>query len=453
MDYGKMVPPHSVEIEQSVLAAALIDGGARQDIVDLLEGADFYKRAHQKVFRAVAVMTKGGEVVDAVTLTEFLRSEEELESVGGAVFVAKLLDEPVPPSVEVYADKLKRYRRLRDVMAVCSRALGECGKGKVDRFDEILAEFQTAALQVGYTGRRSWVTKAELTEKSLERYQELNEGAVGAAIKTGFRSIDRTTGGGFRGPKLVIIAARPGVGKTALMCNMAENMSNAGHSVGVFSLEMPKEDLDDRWIASGARVNSMRLTSEPGPNYQEWLRINDAAGVQSEWPLLIDDTPADIRELCRRVKAMVKHGVEIVFIDQLSGVTGNRHKSSYDRNTEHVEVLKFLKKEVGVPIVLLAQLNRELEKRNNKKPVLSDLKHTGQLEEDADIVLFGFRPSLYANNGDISECGEVPDLDVGADGCGVDADAAEWEIAKNRQGATRNVLMDWYGKYQKFIEI
>jgi replicative DNA helicase len=218
---------------------------------------------------------------------------------------------------------------------------------------------------------------------------------------------------------------------------MIQHMCSRGIKCGCFSLEMDKAELDDRWIAAGANINSIKLNAEPGPDREEWNRILKAADKQSRWPLMVDDTQASIAELKRRIRQMVQAGAEIIFIDQLSGITGNRKKEAWERNSEHVEELKFLKKELRIPIVLLAQLNRELEKRGNKKPILSDLKSTGQLEEDADIVLMGHRPALYAASEEDRQKLEG---------------YAEWEITKNRQGKEWNIKMWWHEKQQVFQE-
>jgi replicative DNA helicase len=281
-----------------------------------------------------------------------------------------------------------------------------------------------------------WKTKAEITRESIERYEGLNKGATAKAVPTGFPIMDNYLGGGFRGGKLVIIAARPGVGKTTLANNMMKNMCRAGYCCGYFSLEMDSAENDDRWIAADSNVNTMKLYSEPGPSQEEWKRIIETAQRQSDWHLLIDDTGGlKIGEIKRRARQMVKAGAEIIFIDQLSKIGGKRNLSTFERNSEHVEELAFLKKELRIPIVLLAQLNRDLEKRQHKKPMLADLKNTGQLEEDADIALLGYRPGLYEQ--------ELP----------VDPEPAEWEIAKNRQGATRNIEMMFRRSRVKFYEV
>ncbi|MBS3809780.1 MAG: AAA family ATPase [Desulfobacterales bacterium] len=433
-------PPQNLEMEESILAACILSDEMRQDALTYMLSQDFYSGQNRLVFETIARMEYENLPADLASVVDKLRSTGHLEKAGGAARIAKLLDyAPVPPNVCVYTDRLKRYARLRQIINICGSTLQKAMQGRADDLEDLLSEFQGKALAVGEGLSETWVAKRDLTNESIERYQELNEGSAYKSLPTGFPTLDKMTGGGFRGPKLIIVAARPRVGKTALMCNMVQNMSRRGISCGVFSLEMDKTELDDRWIAAGSGVNSMKLTSEPGPDTDEWKRILSAADRQSNWKTIVDDNPADIADLKRRIRQMVKAGAEIIFIDQLSSIPGNRKKDTWERNSEHVEELKFLKKELRIPIVLLAQLNRELEKRNSKKPILSDLKNTGQLEEDADIVLMGHRPYLY------------PDANGKRDNSL--RDYGEWEITKNRQGAEWNLRMKWFEKYQLFQEI
>lgn len=431
--------PANTDLEESIIAGCLLFDETRQDALLYISPGDFYSNRCRALFETIAAMSDAGETVDTPSVVEKLKADNRLEKIGGAAEISKLLDAPIPPDVKQYADKIRKYAQLRQIMQICGNTMQECVQSNADRTEDVLNKFQAHALSIGTAKTDTWLTKQELTQESVDRYQELNEGSALKTVATGFPSLDRVTGGGFRGSKLIIVAARPRVGKTALMCNMVQNMCRRGHCCGVFSLEMDKAELDDRWIAAGAGVNSIKLTAEPGPDEPEWRRIFDAAQRQGKWKAFIDDGQVDIGGLKRKIRQMVKAGAEIIFIDQLSGVTGNRRKDTWERNSEHVEELKFLKKELRIPIVLLAQLNRELEKRNNKKPILSDLKNTGQLEEDADIVLMGHRPYLY------------PDANGKRDNSV--KDYAEWEVTKNRQGAEWNIKMKWHEKFQIFKEI
>lgn len=430
-------PPQCVDIEQSILAGCILFDEMREDALLYAEPDDFYATGHRLIFRAISEMADAGRPVDAQLLASYLHSKGLLEKAGGGLYIAKLLDAPVPSNTRAYVEQVRKHAQMRRIIQLCGKTIQTCQQSRVDDLEDVLNGFQASALSVGGRVPQTWITKEQLTKESVGRYQDLNEGGQHKSIPTGFPTLDRMTGGGFRGPKLVIIAARPRVGKTALMCNMIQHMCSKGVVCGCHSLEMDKAELDDRWISAGANVNSIRLSAEPGPDADEWKRIVRIADEQSRWPLMIDDTPASINDLKRRIRQMVKAGARIVFIDQLSGISGNRKKDAWERNSEHVEELKFLKKELRIPIVLLAQLNRDLEKRQNKKPILSDLKNTGQLEEDADIVLMGHRPALYAKNAQDREAW---------------AEFAEWEIAKNRQGKEWNICMWWDEKHQVFCE-
>lgn len=435
LSYAKM-PPSNVEMEESILAGCLFNPDCRQDAITYVGVDDFYKTSHRKIFQTISEMTERGEDVDLVTVADALRNKKELNEIGGAHYLASLVDEtPIPSNVKNYADKLKKYAQVRQIIRVCGNTMSQCYEQNIADLDEVINDFQKSALNIGQTALIPWKTKAEITQNSLERYQQLNEGSTFKAISTGFPLLDRYTGGGFRGPKLIIIAARPGVGKTALADNMMYHMCRRGRSVGYFSLEMDSGENDDRWISVDADVNTMKLYAEPGPDKTEWQRIIKVAEKQSDWRLFIDDTGGlKIGEIKRRARQMVRAGAEIIFIDQLSKIGGKRNLSRFDRNSEHVEELSFLKKELRIPIVLLAQLNRKLEERSNKRPILSDLKNTGQLEEDADIVLLGYRPGVYEEE-------EAPNPEL-----------AEWEIAKNRQGALKTIPMLFNRRRVKFWE-
>ena len=425
--------PQNIEIEQSILSGCILFDELRQDALSYVSEEDFYKKAHRIIFNAVIAMVEKSEPVELLSLSEHLKAQGKLEEVGGAYYLSKITDVPIPANVKSYADKLKKYAQVRAMIQLCGRTMQTCYELNVENLDELINNFQKNALQCGQDLLIPWKTKEELTLESVDRYQELNRGSKAKALPTGFPTIDILTGGGFRGPKLIIIAARPGIGKTALMCNLVANMARRGIGCGVFSLEMDRTELDDRWIAADAKINSMRLYTEPGPNQNEWSRILEAADRQSDWPVFVDDTGGlNIAEIKRRARQMVRAGAEIIFIDQLSKIGGNRKLDVFTRNSEHVEELAFLKKELRIPIILLAQLNRELEKRHDKKPVLSDLKNTGQLEEDADIVLLGYRPALYLK--------DAPEW------------AAEWHVAKHRQGATVNIPMVWNESFVQFFE-
>jgi len=430
--------PKNVEIEGSVLAAMLMRETARSDAIMILEAKDFAGACNRLIFRSFCEMNRRGDVVDLVSLVEFMRSYGFLERVGGAGKVVAAIDYPVPPNVVDYAYKLKRYTALREMLRICQDVGDKCYSGGAEIADELTSRFQSEVLNLGAIGSGGFVTKMELGEETLERYDALSRGDVPMAIETGFSDFDEALSGGFRGPKLIILAARPGVGKTALMVNLVRNQCRRGRTVGVQSLEMPRSDLDDRWVALDSGVSLTKLSEVRGlrSNDADWVKVTNAIAEQGRWSLMIDDRAADIGELCRRCKEMANNGAEIIYVDQLSSIAGNRKKTMFERNTEHVEMLKHLKKEIGIPLVLLAQLNRGVEERAEKKPVLSDLKSTGQLEEDADVVMMGYRPALYEAGAESNYNEDI-----------------FWSIKKNRQGASPvDVEMYWDGARQKLVQ-
>ena len=229
-------PPQNLEMEESILSACIMSAEIREDAVSLIRPEDFYSGQNRLVFETICRMTDENYPVDLTSLVDRLKSAGMLDKAGGATRIAQMLDyAPVPPNIRVYADRLRRYAQLRQIMRVCGKTLQEAQQGRIDDLESILNSFQAQALSVGDNLAESWVAKRDLTQQSMDRYQELNDGSQYKSIATGFPTLDKMTGGGFRGPKLVIVAARPRVGKTALMCNMVQNMCRRGFTCGVFS--------------------------------------------------------------------------------------------------------------------------------------------------------------------------------------------------------------------------
>ena len=430
------LPPQNIEAEESILSSCMLDPKAVDHAVDILSPNDFYRTAHKKIFEIIKFLYSKEQPVDAVTVANALKDAGKLEETGGGSFLFHLIDEcPIAPNIEQYCKIIKTKALALQFINSASQSILSYYSSSDHDLSEILDAAQTEILQIGMGMRtESFTTMKELTEQSIDRYQALNEGRVREGVNTGFETLDILTAG-LKGSLLIIMASRPGIGKTAMMCTMVKNIARSGHMAGIFELEMDKEALDDRWMASTTGINSMRFRYGTGPNAEEWKKILVAAEDKYKWPVLIDDSGGmKINELRRRARKMVRMGCEIIFIDQLSFIVpADRRKSEWENNTQHVKALGFLKKELRVPIVLLCQLNRELEKRAKKKPVLSDLKMTGQLEEEADMVLLGFRKYPYTQKDD-------------------DRDHAEWDLAKHRNGPTRNIEMVWHAKTTTFTE-
>jgi len=428
----RKIPPQMIEIEESILSGCLLYPEIMKEAVDLLHPSDFYRGDHQRVFETIVELNKKNEPVDLVTVASTLAGA--IENIGSKI--AYLTDQPIPINVEPYAKKIINCRQLRDMQAAFSTAINACYDQNAD-YDEVLSATNQKLNEIDAGGAsESFISMKELTLQSSDRYEAIKDGAGIPGVMTGYPTIDRLTGG-LKGSKLIIVAARPGMGKTAFMCNMIGNMACHGDMTGVFSIEMDKEDLDDRWNASEAGINSSVFHAGYGLDKESWRKLTSVFSRKFDWPVLIDDTGGlKINELKRRARRMVRMGAKVIFIDQLSEIRPGRDmksKAPWEINTHHVEELGFLKKELKIPIVLLAQLNRELEKRNNKKPMLSDLKNTGMLEEKADIVLLGYRKFPYTRKPE-------------------DLNHAEWEIAKHRGGATWNIHMHWQPKFTRFVE-
>lgn len=425
------IPAQLIEIEESILAACLLFPEMRSEALELLTPDDFYKPTHAKIFKTITGLAKN-DTVDLLTVSAALSGQFE----GVSSRIAEISDTPIPTDMPFYCQKVLNCRQLRDAQAVLLGAYNQCFDPKADFpgiMDAVAAKL--SGIDEGSRGA-SFLTMNELTHRSAERYSSLKEGDDLPGIRTGYRTIDRLTGG-FRASQLIIIAGRPGTGKTAFACNLLAYMAAAGTPCGFFSLEMSADELDDRWNAAAAKVNSAVLQFGGRIDDGTWARLVDAFERKSKWPVLVDDNPATISELKRRARLMKRAGAKILFIDQLSHIKPDkedRSKSTWEANSRIVEEIAYLKKELRIPIILLAQLNRDLEKRSDRKPQLSDLKNTGALEEHADIVLLGYRPFLHTQDPN-------------------DETKAEWNIAKHRGGPTWAIPMWWDGKQTKFYEM
>ena len=430
---NEKVPAQLPELEQSILSACLLFPEMRAEALELLSASDFYKPNHAEIFRAVSDLAKKQEPTDLLTVSAALTGHVE----NIAFKLAEITETPVPSDLSSYARRILNCRQLREAQAVYSKAFIACYDPAAD-FAGLMDEAtgKLSEIDQGSPGAVNFLTMAQLTERSAERYSSLKNGDQLPGIPTGFPTIDRLTGG-FRASQLIILAARPGGGKTTFACNMLQNIAGAGIPCGFFSLEMSAEEIDDRWNAAAAGINGAVLRFGRKIDDTTWTRLIDAFEQKSRWPLLVDDTPASIGELKRRARLMKRAGARIVFIDQLSHIRPDREsrgRSTWETNSHIVEELAFLKKELRLPIVLLAQLNRELEKRANQKPMLADLKNTGSLEEHADIVLLGYRPFLHTKKPE-------------------DEPKAQWEIAKHRGGPTWTIPMRFDGRQTRFYEL
>ena len=426
------LPPQSIEAEEALLSRIFFDSKVLVDIVDILQPNDFYRSAHQKIFSGIMKLFLKKEPIDIVTVPEILKEMDVLEEIGGATYIVTLVETvPLAVNAEHYAKIIKKASVARQLI-VATNDIATSAYTANGNIVEVLDNAQSMLLNINLDiGSFNFTTSAELIMQRISQIEKMSKEGRPMGIQIGFSSFDYLTGG-LKGSKFIIIAARPRIGKTALMLNVTNNIAASGHKVGIFSIEMEKEELIDRQISSKSGVNLTKLTSGRGITPDDWATIHSAAETIYNYQIVIDDTGGlRLQELKRRARQMLKDGVEIIFIDQLSKIRGGKGNSEYEKRSYIVNEIAILAKELRIPVCLLAQINRKLEDRQNKKPTLGDLKSTGSLEEDADIILLGHRDYEYTKNEE-------------------DMHHAEWELAKNKQGATTDMDMYWDGKTVTF---
>lgn len=432
------LPPHSVEAEQSILGGLMLDNSGWDRIADLLHGGDFYRRDHQLIFEAIGTLSEKSIPSDAVTVSEHLEKCGQLDDAGGLAYIASLArDTPSAANIKAYAEIVRERSMLRELIRVGGEIAGSAhandGRGAADLVDEA----ERKVFEIAERGQRAgtgFIGLRKILPGVIDRLDELShsEGDI-TGVATGFQKFDALTAG-LHGGELIIIAGRPSMGKTTLAMNIAENAAIAGKvPTAIFSMEMSAEQLAFRMIGSIGRVNQSNLRTGRFSD-EDWTRINSAVAIMSQAPIFIDDTPAlsptEIRARTRRLKR--EHGLGLIVVDylQLMGISGTRE----NRATEISEIsrsLKALAKELNVPIVALSQLNRGVEQRTDKRPVMSDLRESGAIEQDADLIAFIYREEVY-------------DPDTPRKG------VADIIIAKQRNGPIGDFHLTFLGEYTRF---
>lgn len=431
-------PPHSNEAEQSVLGGLMLDNQAWEIVADLINEQDFYRHDHALIFRAIAALSNDDKPYDVVTISDWLEQRNELDNIGGLAYLGILAnDTPTAVNIKAYAEIVREYSVLRNLIQVghdiANAAYNADGRPSKDLLDE--AErlvFQIA--EQGAGNRQGFEDIKSLLTKAVEKVEELfksDEPLTG--ISSGFGKFDEMTSG-LQNSDLIIVAGRPSMGKTTFAMNLAENAAvSAEKSVGVFSMEMPGEQLAMRMMSSLGRIDQHNLRTGKLQDH-DWPRLTSSVAMLSKAKLFIDDTPAlsptELRARCRRLKR--EHGLDLVIIDylQLMQVAG----TSENRATEISEIsrsLKALAKELNVPIIALSQLNRSVEQRPDKRPVMSDLRESGGIEQDADVILFIYRDEVYNPES-------------------ADKGTAEILIRKQRNGPIGKVRLAFLGQFTRF---
>lgn len=432
------MPPNSIEAEQSLLGGLMLDNAAWDKVADLIVALDFYRKDHRLIFAGIAELAETSNPCDVVTLSEFLDNRDELEASGGLEYLAMLSNEtPGAANVRAYARILRERSTLRSLISAGNQISGSAFATDGRSASDLVDEAERLVFEIAEKGARGQVGFRHLKSilpDAVDRIDLLHQsGDEITGIPTGYTEFDKLTAG-LQAGELIVIAGRPSMGKSALAVNIAENAAiGAKVPTAIFSMEMPSQQLAFRMISSLGRVDQTHLRTGKFPD-EDWSRINTAVQLMSDAPIFIDDSaslsPTEIRARARRLKR--EHGLGLIVVDYLQLM--QVHGSKENRATEISEIsrsLKALAKELELPIIALSQLNRSVEQRTDKRPVMSDLRESGAIEQDADLIVFIYREEVY--NQDTPRKG-----------------IADISIAKQRNGPIGDFLLTFVGRFTKF---
>jgi len=441
------LPPQSIEAEKSVLGAMLIDREAIVKASELLVADDFYREAHRVIYSSMIELYNRNEAVDFVTLTEILKRDNKLADVGGTAYITALADTvPTAANVKYHAEIVADKSTLRQMVHVATEIAANGYEGS-EEVNVLLDEAESKILAIANKNKRTDFTHInDIVTAAVVQIESLSQNSGGiTGIPTDFIDLDKLTSG-LHPSDFIILAARPSMGKTALALNIASNVALKAHkkvggeqrSVAIFSLEMSKEQLVNRMLCAEGQIDSQRLRVGE-MNVDDWNRLWKACEAFSKAKIYIDDTPGitamDMRSRARRLKA--EHGLDLIVVDYLQLMQGSgKRNNSGDRQQEVSEIsrsLKALARELDVPVIALSQLSRSVEARTVKRPMLSDLRESGSLEQDADIVAFLYREDYYN-----------PDTEN---------KQTELIIAKHRNGAVDTVNLFFQKEFTKFLNM
>lgn len=431
---GKILP-HSIEAEQSVLGSVLIDRDAIITVSDILEEGDFYKDAHREIFNCMMILFKKSEPIDLITLSDTLKKRSALDMIGGITYLTGLSTAPdFTRHISKYAEIVKEKSILRRLIKASSEIMEKSFAGEKEVL-ELLEEAEKGIFDISQS--KTQKSLSPISDVLLNAYEILedlyrNKGSI-TGLTTGFIDLDRRTNG-LQKTDLVLIAARPAMGKTAFSLNIAHNAAMKGNGkVAVFSMEMSKEQLIQRMIAAESRVELNKLKNG-NLDEEEWPKVIAAMEVLSKTDIYIDDTPGitvmELRSKCRRLK--MEKGLDLILIDYLQLMESDGKIESRQQEISKISrSLKILAKELECPVIALSQLSRAPEQRADHRPILSDLRESGAIEQDADLVMFLYRDDYYHEDSDQKNIVEVI-------------------VAKHRHGETGMVPLTWLGQYQLF---
>ena len=432
------MPPNSIEAEQSLLGGLMLDNAAWDKVADLIVASDFYRKDHRLIFAGIAELAETSNPCDVVTLSELLDNRDELEASGGLEYLAMLSNEtPGAANVRAYARILRERSTLRSLISAGNQISGSAFATDGRSASDLVDEAERLVFEIAEKGARGQVGFRHLKSilpDAVDRIDLLHQsGGDITGIPTGYTEFDKLTAG-LQAGELIVIAGRPSMGKSALAVNIAENAAiGAKVPTAIFSMEMPSQQLAFRMISSLGRVDQTHLRTGNFPD-EDWSRINTAVQLMSDAPIFIDDSaslsPTEIRARARRLKR--EHGLGLIVVDYLQLM--QVHGSKENRATEISEIsrsLKALAKELELPIIALSQLNRSVEQRTDKRPVMSDLRESGAIEQDADLIVFIYREEVY--NQDTPRKG-----------------IADISIAKQRNGPIGDFPLTFVGRFTKF---
>jgi replicative DNA helicase len=428
------IPPQAVEAEESIIAAILLDNQVLMDVFDILTPDDFYRSSHRKIMTAIQRMSAKNDPIDIVTLTNTLRDKNQLDEIGGATYLARLLD-TVPAAIKIshYAKIIHDKSLLRQMIAKCNETARKCFEGSEEPA-VLLDKAQASMMSIDVKSKTGSVECCEIIEECVDRLEELQKkkGFI-TGVPSGFNDLDLLTGG-WQDSDLILLAARPASGKSTLAINWARNAAMEGIPTCVWELEMNRHQLGNKLISSTGKVNGNKFRHGGRMSKDDWGRVTNACGKLADIPLYINDDPnlthMSMWQDMRRMKQ--KHNIGLAIIDYLQLM--KRGTANIDAIVSEISrSFKLAAKELCIPVILLSQLNRKLEERSDKHPQLSDLRDSGSLEQDADIVVFIYRDELY--NTDPNN----PNIGI-----------AELSIKKNRLGQLGTVKTVFFGHHSVF---
>jgi replicative DNA helicase len=439
-DNLRKVPPQNLEAEASVLGGILLENEAINRVLEIIAPVDFYRESHRKIFRAMLELTDRSEPADLITLSELLKGKGELEAVGGSTYLASLADQvPTAANIAHYARIIREKAILRQLITsateIATRGFEE--QGNVDEFldaaEKVIFDIAEKKIKASFVSIGDMIKD---TLKAVERLYERKELVTG--VPTGFKDLDKLTAG-LQPSELIIVAGRPSMGKTAFALNIAANAAlNAGMGVAVFSLEMAREQLVLRMLCSEARVDNSKVRA----GYlgeRDFPKLANAAGKLHEALIYIDDTPAiSVLELRAKTRRLIRDRdkkVGLVIVDYLQLMRGMGNASNREQEISEISrSLKALAKELRVPVIALSQLNRRVEDRGDRRPMMADLRESGAIEQDADVIAFIYRDEVYNTKSS-------------------DKGIAEIIVAKQRNGPIGTVNLAFLNEYTRFEDL